>query len=190
MKQFNEMITESQDLLSRDFEVGQTPYSKQTKLWLKELDKAVTKLNLTYKQCRKAAKEFKLGNFENALKTIWGDKLDVEVINSENGGNSKTIHYDIAGYGSFTEKIEYKNNSFFGSITGSYVNCSTPGYSLGTVITFSGKAEGDVEIAADKAATQAMQTRNTANIYNILFVGLDVPSKIISKPMLKLKKSL
>lgn len=189
MKTFN-MIYEGKDLLSRDFEVGQTPFAKQTKSWLKCLDSAVEENGLTYDKCREAAKKFKHGDFEGALKNIWGKKLEVEVKNSENGGSSKTKYYEIAGYASFIEKVEYKNNSYIGSITGSYVNCSTPGYSLGTVVTFSGKGEGDIEILADKACTAAMQARNTANIYNILFVGVDVPSKIISKPMLKLKKSL
>ena len=102
---------------------------------------------------------------------------------------SLTIRQYLTIYHKIT-KIEYKNSSFIHSITGSYINCSTPGYSLGTIVSFSGKGEGDVEILADKACTAAMQARNTANIYNILFVGVDVPSKIISKPMLKLKKSL
>lgn len=189
MNTFN-TIYEGKDLLSRDFEVGQTPFAKQTKMWLKSLDAAVEQNGFTYDQCREAAKKFKHGDFEGALKTIWGKKLEIEIKNSENGGSSKVKYYDIIGYGSFTEKLEYKNGSYVGSITGSYVNCSAPGYSLGTIVSFSGRGEGDLEILADKACTTAMQARNTANIYNILFVGVDVPSKIISKPMLKLKKSL
>ena len=189
MNTFNQ-IYEGSERLSRDFEVGKTPFAKQTKQWLKLLDEAVEKNKLSYDKCREAAKKFKMGDFEGALRTIWGKKLDVEIKNSENGGSSKIKYYEIAGYGTFTEKTDYKGSSFSGSIIGSYVNCSTPGYSLGTVITFSGRGDGDIEIAADKAATEALQNRNTANIYNILFVGIDIPSKFISKPMLKLKKPL
>lgn len=190
MRNFNEIICEAEEFLSSDFEVGKNILSNQTKSWLKELDRAVKKNKLTYKQCRTAAKQFKTGDFEGALKTIWQDKLDVETTNSENGGNVKTKVYTVAGYATFTEKIEYRNNSFVQSITGSYVNCSAPGYSLGTIISVSGKHEGDIEAFADKMASAALSARNTANIYNILFVGVDIPSKFISKPMLKLKKSL
>ena len=190
MKEFNTIITEASNRLSKDFEVGANVLSNQTKGWLKELDAAVAKHNLNYDQSRTAARQFKQGNFEEALRTIWGQQLDVEVTNSENGGNSKTKIYRAGGYAVFTEKTDYKNSSFVKSITGSYSTCGTPGYSLGTIITVSGKADGDVEIAADNASDKAMAARNTANIYNILFVGVDVPSKFISKPMLKLKKTL
>lgn len=190
MRQFNEMICEAEEFLSSDFEVGKNVLSNQTRGWLKELDKAVKRNKLTYKQCRTAAKQFKQGDFEGSLKTIWGDKLDIEIQNSENGGNVKTKIYSIDGYGTFTEKIEYKNSAFIHSITGSYINCSTPGYSLGTIISVSGKGDGDIEILDDKMTTAALSGRNTANIYNILFVAVDVPSKFISKPMLRLKKSL
>lgn len=190
MKEFNTIITEASNRLSKDFEVGVNALSNQTKGWLKELDAAVDKYKLNYDQCRKAAKQFKQGNFEEALRTIWGKNLDVEVTNSENGGNAITKVYRASDYAIFTEKTSYKNNSFSRSITASYSTCSTPGYSLGTIITISGKADGDVEIGADDAQQKAMAARNTANIYNILFVGVDVPSKFISKPMLKLKKPL
>ena len=190
MKEFNTIITEASNRLSKDFEVGINVLSNQTKGWLKELDAAVVKYGLNYDQCRTAARQFKQGNFEDALRTIWGNNLDVEVTNSENGGNSKTKTYHAGSYAIFTEKTDYKSNSFVRSITGTYSTCSAPGYSLGTIITVSGKADGDVEIAADHAADKAMAARNTANIYNILFVGADVPSKFISKPMLKLKNPL
>ena len=91
----------------------------------------------------------------------------------------------------FTERIEYKNNTFIHSITGKYSETPTPGYSLGTIISVSGKAEqSDIEMADDRATRSALSARNTANIYNILFVGCDIHSKFLSKPMLKLKKSL
>lgn len=191
MKQFNDIVNESADRLSKDFIVGENALSKQTKTWLKELDAAMEKHKLTYDKCRQAAKQFKLGNFEAALKTIWGKKLDVETQNSENGGNIKTVTYSVPGYATWTEKIEYKGGSFLHSITGTYDNCPAPGYSLGTIISVSGKGDAaEIETIDNRMSTTAFGKRNTANIYNIMFVGIDIPSKFISKPMLKLKNPL
>lgn len=191
MKGFNEIICEANDRLSKDFEVGVNVLSNQTRTWLKSLDAAMERWKLSYDQCRDAARKFKLGDFEGALKTIWKGKLDVEVKNSENGGNSTTKTYTIDGYATFTERIEYKNGSFAHSITGRYDENPTPGYSLGTVISVYGKGEGhNVENVDDRMTREALSARNTANIYNILFVGCDIQGKFISKPMLKLKKSL
>ena len=191
MKHINEMINEASEKLSRDFEVGVNVLSKQTKTWLKELDAAAEKLGLNYDDCRSAAKQFKTGDFEGALKTIWGNKLEVDVVKSENGGNSTTITYTVGDYAVFTEKIEYKNGTFAHSITGRYSETPTPGYSLGTVISINGKADpSEVELIDDRKTREALSARNTANIYNILFVGADIHSKFLSKPMLKLKKSL
>lgn len=191
MKTFNEIICESSDRLSKDFEVGVNVLSNQTRAWLKTLDSAVEKWKLSYDQCRDAARKFKLGDFESALKTIWKNKLDVEVKNSENGGNLTIKTYTIDGYATFTERIEYKNGSFAHSITGRYDENPTPGYSLGTIISVYGKGEGhNVESVDDRMTKEALAARNCANIYNILFVGCDIQGKFISKPMLKLKKSL
>lgn len=191
MKQFNNMINEASERLSRDFEVGISVLSKQTKSWLKELDAAVEKLGLDYDKCRMAARQFKKGNFEEALKTIWGNKLEVDTMKSENGGNIVVKTYTIDEYATFTEKIEYKNGSFVHTITGSYSETPTPGYSLGTVIAISGKGEpAEIELIDDRKTREALAARNTANIYNILFVGCDIHSKFLSKPMLKLKNRL
>lgn len=191
MKTFNDIICESNDRLSKDFEVGVNVLSNQTRTWLKTLDSAVEKWKLSYDQCRDAARKFKLGDFETALKTIWKNKLDVEVKNSENGGNLTIKTYTIDGYATFTERIEYKNGSFAHSITGRYEENPTPGYSLGTIISVFGKGEGhNVESVDDRMTKEALSARNCANIYNILFVGCDIQGKFISKPMLKLKKSL
>lgn len=191
MKQFNDIVNEATDRLSKDFEVGKNVLSNQTKAWLKALDAAMEKYKLSYDQCRLAARKFKLGDFEGALKTIWGKKLDVEVMNSENGGNIKDVIYTIPGYGTFKEHIEFRNNSYVHNITGKYEECTTPGYSLGTIISISGKGDtSSIEVTADTMASEALSKRNTANIYNILFVAMDIPAKFISKPMLKLKRSL
>jgi hypothetical protein len=191
MKQFNNMINEAAERLSRDFEVGVNVLSKQTKGWLKELDAAVERYELSYDKCREAAKQFKTGDFEGSLKTIWGNKLEVDITKSENGGNITTKVYTAGDYATFTEKIEYKNGSFVHSIIGRYTETPTPGYSLGTIIAISGKADpSEVELVDDRQTRAALAARNTANIYNILFVGADIHSKFLSKPMLKLKKTL
>jgi hypothetical protein len=190
MKQFNKMICEATDKLSRDFEVGINVLSNQTKGWLKELDAAVERYGLDYDKCREAAKKFKMGDFEGALKTIWGNKLEVDIEKGENGGSIRKTY--VAGdYAVFTEKIDYKNGTFTHSITGRYSETPTPGYSLGTIIAVSGKADSsDIELVDDRCTREAFAARNAANIYNILFVGCDIHSKFISKPMLKLKKTL
>jgi hypothetical protein len=191
MKQFNEIINEASERLSKDFAVGESSLSKQTKTWLKELDAAMERYKLTYDKCREAARQFKHGNFEGALKTIWGKKLEVETTNSENGGNIKTVIYTVPGYAVWTEKIEYKSNFFVHSITGTYDEFPTPGYSLATVVSVSGKGDtSELELIDNRVTSVALSKRNTANIYNILFVGKDIPSKLISKPMLKLKNPL
>lgn len=195
MKQFNNMINEASERLSRDFEVGNYALATQTKAWLKELDKAVEKYGLTYDDCRAAAKKFKKGDFEGALRTIWGKDLDVQVEKSENGGNVTVKTYTAGEYAVFTERIEYKNGAFNGAfihnITGKYSETPTPGYSLGTIASITGKADGaDIELIDDRKLREALAARNTANIYNILFVGCDIHSKFLSKPMLVLKKYL
>lgn len=191
MKNANQIILEDAERLSRDFEVSANVFSKQTKTWLKELDARVESLGLTYDQCREAARKFKTGEFEAALKTIWKKKLEVDVQRSDNGGNITVKTYTVSEYAVFTERIEYKNGTFTHSITGRYSEIPTPGFSLGTVIYVNGKAQPhEFEIIDDMEARKALASRNAANIYNILFVGCDIHSKFITKPMLKLKKSL
>ena len=190
MKQFNQMICEASNKLSRDFEVGINVLSKQTKDWLKALDAAVERLNLDYDKCRAAAKQFKQGDFEAALRTIWGKSLEIDTEKSENG-MIITKTYTVSDYAVFTEKIVYKNGAYAHTITGKYSEVPNPGFSLGTVISINGKADfADMELIDDRSTREAMAARNTANIYNILFVGCDIHSKFLSKPMLKLKNSL
>lgn len=190
MRNIKTIINEESEKLSRDFEVGVNVLSNQTKEWLIALDNAVEFYDFDYDKCRQAARKFKLGDFEEALKTLWGDKLDVDVNNSADGGDTIIKTYTVSDYAVFTEKIIYKNGSVVHTITGKYTSCPTPGYSLGTIISFSGKSDGNLEILDDRLTKKALSDRNTANIYNILFVGCDIHSKFLSKPMLKLKKAL
>jgi hypothetical protein len=190
MKNATEIFEASANRLSKDFEVGTNVLSNQTRTWLKKLDEAVEFNRLDYDTCRKAARQFKTGDFEEALRTIWGKTLDIDVEKS-NDGTMTVKTYTASDYAVFTEKIIYKNGSFVHTITGKYSEFPNPGYSLGTIISVSGKAEThNVEIMDDRAVKAALAARNTANIYNILFVGCDIHSKFISKPMLKLKNLL
>jgi hypothetical protein len=190
MKNATEIFEASANRLSKDFEVGTNVLSNQTRTWLKKLDAEMEFNGLDYDTCRKAARQFKTGDFEEALKTIWGKKLDIETDKS-NDGTVIVKTYTASDYAVFTERITYKNGTFVHSITGKYTSVPSPGYSLGTVISVSGKAENhNIEIADDRAVKAALAARNTANIYNILFVGCDIHSKFISKPMLMLKNAL
>lgn len=183
-------IFEATNKLSKDFEVGTNVLSNQTRMWLKKLEAAVERLGLDYDTCRKAARQFKTGDFEEALRTIWGKTLEVDVEKSSDGAVTVKT-YVASDYAVFTEKISYKNGTYIHSITGKYSESPAPGYSLGTIISVSGKAEThNVEIVDDRAVRTALAARNTANIYNILFVGCDIHSKFISKPMLRLKNPL
>lgn len=190
MKNATEIFEASANKLSKDFEVGTNVLSNQTRTWLKKLDAAVEFNGLDYDTCRKAARQFKTGDFEEALRTIWGKNLEIDVEKS-NDGTVTVKTYTASDYAVFTERITYKNGSFVHTITGKYSEYPNPGYSLGTIISVSGKAEThNVEIMDDRAVKTALAARNTANIYNILFVGCDIHSKFISKPMLKLKNLL
>ena len=74
MKTIYSLIQESrEEKLSNDFElVKKNPLNTTiARKYLKELDSRVATLGLTYEQCREAAKLFKLGSFEAALKKIW-----------------------------------------------------------------------------------------------------------------------
>ena len=190
MRNITTIINEEAEKLSRDFEVGTNVLSNQTKEWLVALDDAVDFYDFNYDTCRQAARKFKSGDFEEALRTLWGDKLDIDVNNSADGGDTTIKTYNVSDYAVFTEKIVYKNGSVVHSITGKYTSCPTPGYSLGTIISFSGKSDGNLEILDDQLTKKALSARNTANIYNIMFVGKDINSKFLSKPMLKLKNAL
>lgn len=57
--------------LSKDFDVvGNDIAAVASRKFLKQLDEQVKQLRLDYEQCREAARLFKKGNFEGALKKI------------------------------------------------------------------------------------------------------------------------
>lgn len=195
MKTIYSLIQESQEeKLSKDFElVKKNPLNTTiARKYLKELDSRVATLGLTYEQCREAAKLFKQGSFEAALRKIWKGK--VKVTNSHmNNGSVETYTYDVKGYGIFVEKISRNDKQYSHTITATYTDNPYPSKSLGTVIEVSERATNyDFEAVQDKANKEAFLHRSTAAIYNILFVNMDGHdmSAVLSKHNIKLKNRL
>ncbi len=194
MKNFNQYILESDQLLSKDFELTKKNVLNTTiaKKFLKQLNERVLELGLTYDQCREAAKLFKQGNFEAALRKIWKGKVKV-TSNHIKDGSIETYTYDVNGYGTFTERIARNSKIYDHIITAKYVDNPYPSKALGTVIEVSERAgNSDFEAVQDKANKEAFLHRSTAAIYNILFVNMDGHdmSAVLSKHNIKLKNKL
>ena len=194
MKNFNQYILESDQLLSKDFELTKKNVLNTTiaKKFLKQLNERVLELGLTYDQCREAAKLFKQGNFEAALRKIWKSKVKV-TSNHIKDGSIETYTYDVNGYGTFTERIARNSKIYDHIITAKYVDNPYPSKALGTVIEVSERAgNSDFEAIQDKANKEAFLHRSTAAIYNILFVNMDGHdmSAVLSKHNIKLKNKL
>jgi hypothetical protein len=194
MEKFSQYILESDQLLSKDFELTKKNALNTSiaKKFLKRLNERVLELGLTYDQCREAAKLFKTGNFEAALRKIWKGKVKV-TSNHINDGAIETYTYDINGYGSFTEKIARNSKVYQHIITAKYIDNPYPSKALGTVIEVYEKANNlDFEALQEKANKEAFLHRSTAAIYNILFVNMDGHdmSAVLSKHNIKLKNKL
>lgn len=180
--------------LSKDFELIGNPSTdwktKQAKNFLNILDERVASLGLTYDQCRSAAIKFKKGDFEGALKTIWKNKLRIESKNSENGYTS-TYTYIIPGYGEFIEDISRSGlGQYSHTITGNYESIPTPSYGLSKVVELWLKKSDEDNI--ERSNMDLFRSKNTAAIYNILFVGFDTKdlSSVLSKFHIRLKNKL
>lgn len=194
MKNLTQYILESDQLLSKDFELTKKNVLNTTiaKKFLKQLNERVLELGLTYDQCREAAKLFKQGNFEAALRKIWKGKVKV-TSNHIKDGSIETYTYDVNGYGTFTERIARNSKIYDHIITAKYVDNPYPSKALGTVIEVSERASNsDFEAVQDKANKEAFLHRSTAAIYNILFVNMDGHdmSAVLSKHNIKLKNKL
>lgn len=190
MKSIYEAKTPSK--LSKDFEViGNDTAAVAARKYLKQLDARVEELGLDYEQCREAARLFKKGNFEGALKKIWGKSKVKTSTNHTNDGNIETYIYEVKDYATFTEKIIHKGiSTWTHTITAVYVDNPTPSYPLGTVISVELKSNNERE--QELATLNAFAHRSTAAIYNILFVNMDGydMSSILSKYHLKLRNKL
>jgi hypothetical protein len=194
MENFSQYILESDQLLSKDFELTKKNALNTSiaKKFLKRLNERVLELGLTYEQCREAAKLFKTGNFEAALRKIWKGKVKV-TSNHINDGSIETYTYDVNGYGTFTEKIARNGKVYQHTITAKYIDNPYPSKALGTVIEVYERANNlDFEALQEKANKEAFLHRSTAAIYNILFVNMDGHdmSAVLSKHNLRLKNKL
>lgn len=190
MKSIYEAITPTK--LSKDFEVVSKDLKSVTsRKFLKQLDERVEQLGLDYEQCREAARLFKKGNFEGALRKIWGKSKVKTSTNHSNDGLTETYIYEIDGYGTFTERVVRKGISMWShTITAVYVDNPTPSYPLGTVINIELKSNDERE--QELASLNAFAHRSTAAIYNILFVNMDGHDMTasLSKYHLKLRNKL
>lgn len=190
MKSIYEAKTQTK--LSKDFEiVSKDLKSVASRKFLKQLDERVEQLGLDYEQCREAARLFKKGNFEGALKKIWGKSKVKTSTNHSNDGLTETYIYEIDGYGTFTERVVRKGISMWShTITAVYVDNPTPSYPLGTIISAELKSNNERE--QELASLNAFAHRSTAAIYNILFVNMDGydMTASLSKYHLKLRNKL
>lgn len=193
MKSIYEAKTPSK--LSKDFEViGNDLASTVARKYLKQLDGRMEELSLDYEQCREAARLFKKGDFEGALKKIWG-KSKVKTSNFHaNDGNIETYVYDVDGYGTFTEKFIRKGMTMWShTITAVYKDNPSPSYSLATVIGVELKSNTrDFDRMQELSTKESFLNRSTAAIYNILFVNMDGydMTNVLSKRHLKLRNRL
>lgn len=190
MKSIYEAKTQTK--LSKDFEVvSKDLKSTASRKFLKQLDERVEQLGLDYEQCREAARLFKKGNFEGALKKIWGKSKVKTSTNHSNDGLTETYIYEIDGYGTFTERVVRKGISMWShTIAAVYVDNPTPSYPLGTIISAELKSNNERE--QELASLNAFAHRSTAAIYNILFVNMDGydMTASLSKYHLKLRNKL
>lgn len=181
--------------LSKDFEIiGNDIHSTAARKFLKQLDERVAELKLSYEQCREAARLFKKGDFEGALKKIWGkSKIKTSKLHSQDG-NIETYIYDVGGYGTFTEKFIRKGMTMWShTITAVYKDNPSPSYSLATVIGVELKSNTrDFDRMQELSTKESFLNRSTAAIYNILFVCMDGydMTTVLSKYHLKLRNKL
>lgn len=181
--------------LSKDFDVvGNDIATITARKFLKQLDERVEQLGLDYEQCREAARLFKKGDFEGALKKIWGKSKVKTSTNHTNDGNVETYIYDVDGYGTFTEKFVRKGLSMWShTITAVYKDNPSPSFSLGTIIGVEVKRTSmDFDRLQELSTKESFLNRSTAAIYNILFVCMDGHdmTSVLSKYHLKLRNKL
>lgn len=186
--------------LSQDFEIVSTTNKYKLtniKHFLKKLDDRQEELGLDYEKVRQAARLFKMGDFEGALKKIWPNKVkkDTEI---ENDGNLVTRKYTVRGWGEFTERISWlRPSKYIHTIQATYLDNPNPAFDLASVIYVEERkpaqaSSQEFERLVDAANSRAFKEVPTALIYNIIFVGyggtgISVP---LTRNYLKLIKKL
>jgi hypothetical protein len=179
MNNFSETINESTPKrLSNLFElVGDPKQDHRTALskeFLAAVDERQEKINLSSKDAIAAVKLFKAGRFEDALREIWGSKLEIDEENKE-GGTVTVRKYTVKGYGEFVEMQSWTANSIYHhSITAAYACDPQPSYSLAHIIDLTVKKTSPLfTVQCEKADADAFKGTSTAQILNILFVCFD-----------------
>lgn len=174
MQSINEAkrITEK---LSSDYEiVGKDWHAEEAKKFLKLLDARQAELGISKENARKAVVAFWAGNFPEALKLIWGNKVKTEKTNGA-GGYQQIITYHIPGWGTYTEEYDYSFNTYLHKISLSLEDNPNPDYYLGQVFFCYLKKNGaGTDFVADqrRADHEAWFVR-VAKVWNCLFVGFE-----------------
>jgi len=173
MQSINEAkrITEK---LSSDFEiVGKEWHAEEAKKFLKQLDARQAELGITKENARKAVEAFWAGNFPEALKLIWGNKVKVEKSNGA-GGYTQTITYHIPGWGVYTEQYDYSGfNTYLHKISLSLEGNPEPDYYLNQVFFCYVRRKGVDFTAEQRRADKAAWYVRVSKIWNCLFVGFE-----------------
>lgn len=180
--------------LSKDFSLkGDDWHTEVARHYLKALDARVEELGLNYEQCRDAARLFKKGEFEKALKKIWGSKVKIDERN-ENNGYTHIITYTISNYAVFTEIIDYTSlQCYKHEISAEYIGVENPSYVLEKPLyIYIKRQQGDFTSQINTANKEGFMSVPCAWIYDFLFVGFDGRdlSSSLSKYHLKLENRL
>ncbi len=173
MKTYTEIINEAQE---RKLSSGWTitwedwhaPIAKE---FLKKMDERATALNISQEMAEKAVKEFWMGNFPKALKTLWGNKVR-SAREVANGGSIETYTYIIPKYGTFTETYEQSLNAYSHKIMFKSDDEEANCYDLNNVMACycTRKGAGDFAQAVRQTEQQSYKLRSN-HILNCLFVG-------------------
>ena len=173
MKNFKDIINEAQTIkLSKDWEITWTDWHASiAKDFLKLMDERASQLNITQNMAEDAIKEFWLGNFPKALKTIWGNKVR-STKETANGGTIEIYTYIVPKYGVFTETYEQSVNAYSHKIEFKSDNEEDTCYDLNNVMScsVSRKGAGDFAQVVRCAEAQAYKLRSN-HILNCLFAG-------------------
>lgn len=174
MQTINEVKQNTVENLSKDFEVrGNDWHQGVAKDFLKELDNRQRELGINKNKARAAVKAFWQGNFPEALKLIWGNKVITDKQNSD-AGYKTTITYTISGWGTYTEVYEHTSAAYLHKIDLSLEQDENPDYALKAVYhCYVSKRGTDFAGQYKSEDAAAWRSRNVATIYNFLFVGFE-----------------
>ena len=173
MKTYSETINEARESkLSKDWEVTwEDWHAPIARDFLKMMDERASELNITTEMAEKAVKEFWMGNFPKALRTIWGNKVR-STKETANGGTIEIYTYIVPKYGIFTETYEQSINAYSHKIEFKSFDEEKSCYDLNNVMicTCSRKGAGDFAQVVRQAEQNSYKLRSN-HILNCLFIG-------------------